>query len=404
MVQLHVIHGLVCADITGAHHHLAGCKAFHHLLVSLELVVLGGEVLAVQVDELGAEQTYAAGVVLLHCAHVAHAADVGEHVDGLAVQRGVGLALQLLQQSLLFLILLLALFQALEQVGGGVHIHTGVVAVHHSHLAVPVVLNVLALDQGGDVHAACQNGGVAVGAALAGDKAQQQALVHAHGLGGSQILGYQNAGLGALQGSVVHALQNVQHGLCNVQHIGAASLQIRVVHGGKHRSLIVAGGLDGVLGAHLLPVDDLLDGIHKVVVIQHHGVDVEHLGDVLAGFCQCLFVQGGLLLNGLLAGSFKTLQFCGGICHRSGGNRGIFFLVDLQLANGDAIEHAFAGAYLHSTFSFHLQPGHTAPGVLSKKPPQFSREGSAFKPRLRRSRSGTSGWPLRLLLHHRLRP
>ena len=245
---------------------------------------------------------------------------------------------------------------------------------------------------------------MAVGTALAGDEAQQQALVHTHGLGGSQILGYQNAGLGALQGSVVHPLQNVQHGLCNVQHISAAGLQIRVVHGREHRSLIVAGGLDGVLGAHLLPVDDLLDGVHKVVVIQHHGVDVEHLGDVLTGFCQCFFVQGGLLLNGLLAGSFKTLQFCGSICHRSGGNRGIFFLVDLQLANGDAIEHAFAGAYLHSSFSFHLQPGHTAPGVLSKKPPQFSREGSAFKPRLRRSRSGTSGWPLRLLLHHRLRP
>ena len=198
---------------------------------------------------------------------------------------------------------------------------------------------------------------MAVGAALAGDEAQQQAFIHAHGLGGSQILGYQNAGLGALQGSVVHPLQNVQHGLRNVQHIGAAGLQIRVVHGREHRSLIVAGGLDGVLGAHLLPVDDLLDGVHKVVIIQHHGVDVEHLGDVLAGFCQCLFVQGGLLLNGLLAGSFKTLQFCGSICHRGGGNSGIFFLVDLQLANGDAIEYAFAGAYLHSTFSFHLQPG-----------------------------------------------
>ena len=50
----------------------------------------------------------------------------------------------------------------------------------------------------------------------------------------------------------------------------------------------------------VLAVDDLLDGVHKVVVIQHHGVDVEHLGDVLAGFCQCLFVQGGLLLNGCL--------------------------------------------------------------------------------------------------------
>ena len=41
----------------------------------------------------------------------------------------------------------------------------------------------------------------------------------------------------------------------------------RQVHGREHRSLIVAGGLDGVLGAHLLPVDDLLDGVHKVVVI-----------------------------------------------------------------------------------------------------------------------------------------
>ena len=371
VIQLHVIHGLICADITGAHHHLAGCKAFQHLLVSLELVVFGGEVLAVQVDELGAEQTHAAGVVLLYSANIAHAADVGKHVDGLAVQRGVGLALQLLQQGLLFLVLLLALFQALEQVGGGVHIHTGVVAVHHSHLAVPVVLNVLALDQGGDVHAACQNGGVAVGAALAGDEAQQQAFIHAHGLGGSQILGYQNAGLGALQGSVVHPLQNVQHGLRNVQHIGAAGLQIRVVHGREHRSLIVAGGLDGVLGAHLLSVDDLLDGVHKVVIIQHHGVDVEHLGDVLAGFCQCLFVQGGLLLNGLLAGSFKTLQFCGSICHRGGGNSGIFFLVDLQLANGDAIEYAFAGAYLHSTFSFHLQPGVQRPAFCQKSPRSF---------------------------------
>lgn len=119
MIQLHIIHGLVCADITGAHHHLAGCKAFQHLLVSLELVVFGGEVLAVQVDELGAEQTHAAGVVLLHSTHIAHAADVGKHVDGLAVQRGVGLALQLLQQGLLFLVFLLALFQALEQIGVG---------------------------------------------------------------------------------------------------------------------------------------------------------------------------------------------------------------------------------------------------------------------------------------------
>ena len=102
VVQLHVVHGLVGTDITGAHDHLAGSQALHHLLVSLELILFGGEVLAVQVDEFGAEQAHAAGVVLLHSTHVAHAADVGKHVDGLAVQRGVGLALQLLQQGLLF--------------------------------------------------------------------------------------------------------------------------------------------------------------------------------------------------------------------------------------------------------------------------------------------------------------
>ena len=96
MVQLHVIHGLVRADVTGADDHLAGRKALQHLLIGLELVVLRREVLAVEVHELGAEEADAAGVVLLHRPHIAHAADVGKDVDGLAVQRGVGLALQLL--------------------------------------------------------------------------------------------------------------------------------------------------------------------------------------------------------------------------------------------------------------------------------------------------------------------
>ena len=224
MVQLHIVHGLVRADVTGADDHFLGGQALHHLLVRLKLVILGGIVLAVEVDEFCPEQADAAGVVLLHGTHIAHAADVCIHVDGLAVQRGVGLALELLQQDLLFLILFLAGAEALEQVGGGVHIHAGVVAVHHSHLAVPVVLDILALDQGGDVHAAGQDGRVAVGAALPGDEAQQQALVHPHRLRGCQILRHQNAGLRALQGGIVHALQDVQHGLGNVDDIGAAGL------------------------------------------------------------------------------------------------------------------------------------------------------------------------------------
>ena len=281
-------------------------------------------------------------------------------------------------KGLLFLVLLLALFQALEQIGGGVHIHTGIVAVHHGHLAVPVILDILALDQGRDVHAAGQNGGVAVGAALAGDEAQQQALVHAHRLGRGQILGHQNAGLGALQAGIVHPLQDVQDRLCNVDDVRTAGLQIRVIHGCEHGSLIVAGGLDSVLGALVLAVDDLLDGVHKVVIFQHHGVDVEHFSNVLACFGQCLFVQSSLLLNGFLLGSLKAGHLCSGVGDLCGGDHGVLFLIDLQLADGNAVQNASTGAYLHRSFSFLLihfkkaPADHSARAVASRRDQTFS--------------------------------
>ena len=139
--------------------------------------------------------------------------------------------------------------------------------------------------------------------------------------------------LSTLQSSIVHALQNVEDGLCNVDDVGAAGLQIGVIHGGEYGGLIVAGGLDGVLSALVLAVDDLLDGVHEVVVIQHHGVDVEHLGDVLAGLDQSLLVQSGLLVDGLGAGVLKTGHFSGGVGHFGGRDDGIFFLIDIEKAN-----------------------------------------------------------------------
>ena len=195
---------------------------------------------------------------------------------------------------------------------------------------------------------------MAVGAALPGDEAQQQALVHADRLGRGQVLSHEDAGLRPLQSSVVHALQNVEDGLCNVDDVGAAGLQIGVIHGGEDGGLIVAGGLDGVLSALVLAVDDLLDGVHEVVVIQHHGVDVEHLGDVLAGLGQSLLVQSGLLVDGLGAGVLKTGHFSGGVGHFGGRDDGIFFLIDLQLSDGNAIQDASTGTYLHRNFSLFL--------------------------------------------------
>ena len=195
---------------------------------------------------------------------------------------------------------------------------------------------------------------MAVGAALPGDEAQQQALVHADRLGRGQVLGHEDAGLSTLQSSIVHTLQDVEDGLCNVDDVGAAGLQIGVIHGGEDGSLIVAGGLDSVLSALVLAVDDLLDGIHEVVVIQHHGVDVEHLGDVLAGLGQSLLVQSSLLFDGLGAGVLKTGLFSSGVGHFGGRDDGIFFLIDLQLSDGNAIQDAFTGTYLHCNFSLFL--------------------------------------------------
>ena len=153
----------------------------------------------------------------------------------------------------------------------------------------------------------------------------------------------------------------------------------------------------------MLAVDDLLDGVHKVVIFQHHGMDVEHLGDILAGFCQSLLIQSGLLLDGFLLGVLKTGYLCSGICHFCGGNGGVFFLVDLELADGDAIQDALTGAYLHCTFSFFT--GRAAFARLLKKALAVSPRGLlSSQLRIKRSRSGTSGLLLQLPLRRRLPP
>ena len=146
--------------------------------------------------------------------------------------------------------------------------------------------------------------------------------------------------------------QDIQHGLRDVHDVGAARLEVGVVHRGKDGGLVGARGLHRVLGAHLLLGDDLLDGVDEVVVLQHHGVDVEHLGDVLARFGQGLFVQGGLLLDGLLLRVLKAEQLRAGVGHGGGGNGGVLFLIDLQLADGNAVQYAFTGSYLHIFSSF----------------------------------------------------
>lgn len=108
--QVKVADLLVRADVQRADDDLLAVHVRQHLLVGFKLLILGGIVRRVQVEELGAEQADAAAVVDLHGMHILRRANVAVDADGLAVLRYVGLALERFQQALQAQ-LLVALFQ-----------------------------------------------------------------------------------------------------------------------------------------------------------------------------------------------------------------------------------------------------------------------------------------------------
>ena len=78
---------LVAAQVQGAD----GDRPVLHLLedgaVGAEVLLLGGQLLAVQVEELGAVEAHALGAVSQHARHLLGKLDVGADADAAAVQR-----------------------------------------------------------------------------------------------------------------------------------------------------------------------------------------------------------------------------------------------------------------------------------------------------------------------------
>ena len=270
-----------------------------------------------------------------------------------AVQRHVGLVLQTLEQGFLLQILAALGLHGGQQIGGGLHIDTAVIAVQHRQLAVPVSLKIHA-DQGGDVHGAGQNGGVAVGRAIPGDEAQQLGLVQLHGLAGGQVVGHQDNGVVAQQVGLGAAGENIHHPLRNVLHVGGTGLHIGVVHGGKGGGEILAGDGGGILSGGALGLDDVLDGLQIILVLQHHLVDFKDGGVFLTHLVQRLLIQGAQLLLGLLAGGPKARPLPGrGAAGFDGG--GLLLAEHAQGTNGDAVQNGFTGRDLHMASLFLLQ-------------------------------------------------
>ena len=96
--QIEITDLLVCANVQRPDHDFLPSHIAQRLLIGLELVILRGIVVAIQVQEFTPEQADAAGVVCEHCRNIVRGADVAVDPDRLAVLRLVRLTLQLLEQ------------------------------------------------------------------------------------------------------------------------------------------------------------------------------------------------------------------------------------------------------------------------------------------------------------------
>ena len=195
---------------------------------------------------------------------------------------------------------------------------------------------------------------MAVGGALAGDHAQQEGLVELDGLRGSQVLCDQDGGLCALHAAGVVAHQEIEDSGLDIDEVGASGLHVGIVHLREHLRIVVKCGLGRVLRASLLLGDDLAGGVLQILVLEHHLMCLEDSGALFARVLQGLLVQDALLVDGLLEGVFKALQLLVGILDDAVVDVIDRCLVDLDLADADAVQDTFAGCNYHNCVSSSL--------------------------------------------------
>ena len=233
--QVKVADLLVRADVQRADDDLLAVHVRQHLLVGFKLLILGGIVRRVQVEELGAEQADAAAVVDLHGMHILRRADVAVDADGLAVLRYVGLALERFQQALQAQLLVALFQQAVTGVVVGVDDQRTGAAVRDGGAALQLGLERVAhADDGGNAQRAGQNGRVARTGAARRDEAQDLGLVQLDRFGRGQVVGAEQHRHIGRNAALHDAAQDAQNALADILDVGGAGLHIGVVHRGEH--------------------------------------------------------------------------------------------------------------------------------------------------------------------------
>ena len=234
--------------------------------------------------------------------------------------------------------------------GLGVRVHKDLAggAVHKHVLAVKLLQQAVSqAHHRRDAHGAGKDGGVGVGGAAGGDEAQHLAPVQPGGLTGHQVVSGDDAGGVPAQGLVLLAGEQADYPPGHVQHIGGTLLHIRIVHLGEHLGELFAGLLHRVLRVDVLVPDHAGDGFAIVQVLQHHLVDLEQKGLLLAQLGAGLLIEGAQLLHGPFPGLVEAEHLRLSVGHLPAGLCLGVPAEEAQIARGHAPGHTFTVQYRH---------------------------------------------------------
>ena len=341
--QVKVADLLVRADIQRADDNFLASHISQNLFVGFKLLVLGGVIRAVQVQELAAEQADAAAIVDLYGMYVVRGANVAVNADALAILGHIGLAFQGLQQALQAQLL----FPLFQQVITG-HIvrvdhHIAGSAVNNAGAALILRLQGIAhANNGGNAHSAGQNGRVAGTGTARGNKAQNLGFIQLHSFRRCQVVRSQQH-RHIRSNTALHCTgQDPQDAIRYIAHICRTGLHVGIVHGFKHGGELNCGIRNRGFGVHLFVVDMVGDGFLVIEILGHHLVGLKQHGGFIAGFGAGLFGQFAQLLNGGGLRALETVPLGIGIGHGIAGDLGFGAVIEIKRANANAGRYALA--------------------------------------------------------------
>ena len=270
---------LVRAQVEGADGDRAAVHFLDHAAIGFELLILIGQVAAVQIEELGAEQADAVGAVFPGAGDVVGKLDVGVQFDAGSVERrGFGL-LQPLELGALEVQLFTAQLVFREHGSVGIDDDHAVVAVHDQHfILADQRARLVQCHHRGNVQAARDNCRVRRGAADVRDEAGELVPLEQDHVRGREVVRDQNAvflGHAAVEQLAGPADQRLEHALHRLDDVGLAVAQVAVLDALELLDERFHLQLQRPLGVALAGFDELLRRFRQRRVIEDHQVQIE---------------------------------------------------------------------------------------------------------------------------------